>query len=388
MIRTMQPTPQDEQFMREALSLARQGIALASPNPRVGAVIVDVQGNVVGRGFHTFEGVKHAEVLAIEEAGDRARGATLYLNLEPCSHQGRTGPCADAVIVGGIKRVFAAMEDPNPLVKGQGLAKLRSAGIALHMGLLEDEARDLNEAFTKFARTKMPLVTLKAGMTLDGKIAPPPGDSTTPIPAGFTGNWITSEEARAHVQHLRHDMDAILVGVGTVIADDPLLTDRTGLPRRRRLLRVILDSRLRLPLDSRLVNTVEDNDLIVFCSFAEENRKSELERRGIRVCQVVMSKEAGHPDLEQVLCRLGEMHVTSVLMEGGANVNWVALQNGLVDKVFLYYAPTILAGGDSVPLAGGYGFRNVNEAPHAKNIRLHRFGEDFAVEGYLKDPYA
>src|ERR1700757_3041858 len=157
----MQPPPQDEQFMREALSLARQGIALASPNPRVGAVIADPQGNVVGRGFHTYDGIKHAEVLAIEEAGSQARGATLYLNLEPCSHQGRTGPCADAVIAGGIKRVFAAMEDPNPLVKGEGFAKLRAAGISLHVGLLEDEASDLNEAFAKFARTKMPLVTLK-----------------------------------------------------------------------------------------------------------------------------------------------------------------------------------------------------------------------------------
>jgi len=373
--------------MREALALARQGIALASPNPRVGAVIVDPQGNIVGRRFHTYDGIKHAEVLAIEEAGDRARGATLYLNLEPCSHQGRTGPCAEAVIAAGIARVFAAMEDPNPVVKGKGFEKLRAAGISVQVGLLEEEARDLNEAFANFARTRMPLVTLKAGMTLDGKIAPPPGDPITPIPGLGTGNWITSEEARAHVHHLRHEMDAILVGVGTVIADDPLLTDRTGLPRRRRLLRVILDSRLRLPLDSRLAETVNE-DLVVFCSFAEEKRKSELEHRGIRVCQVVAAKEAGHPDLEHVLGRLGEMDITSLLIEGGANVNCVALQNGLVDKLFLYYAPTILGGRDSVPLATGRGFRNVSEAPRARNLRLHRFGEDFAVEGYLKDPYA
>jgi diaminohydroxyphosphoribosylaminopyrimidine deaminase/5-amino-6-(5-phosphoribosylamino)uracil reductase len=233
------------------------------------------------------------------------------------------------------------------------------------------------------------LVTLKAGMTLDGKIAPPPRDSLTPIPAGAAAaNWITSEEARAHVQQLRHQMDAIMVGVGTVIADDPLLTDRTGLPRRRRLLRVVLDSRLRLPLESRLANTAEDGDLIVFCSFAEEKRKAELERRGIRVCQVAMAKQAGHPDLEQVLRKLGEMKILSLLIEGGANVNWVALENRLVDKVFLYYAPRILGGAHSIPLAGGRGFRDMEEAAQVRDLRLHRFSEDFAIEGYLKDPYS
>lgn len=372
--------------MREALALARQGTALASPNPMVGAVIVDPNGVVVGRGFHTYDGIKHAEVLAIEEAGEKARGATLYLNLEPCSHQGRTGPCADAVIAAGIKRVFAAMEDPNPQVNGQGIEKLRAARLDVHVGLLEDEAGYLNEAFAKFARTKQPLVTLKAGMTLDGKIAPPAGDPLTPVAADPT--WITSAEARAHVQELRHKMDAILVGVGTVIADDPLLTDRTGFPRRRRLLRVVLDSRLRLPLESRLVKTVRDEDLIVFCSFAEEKRKAELEKRGIHVCQVATAKQAGHPDFEHVLRKLGEMNILSVLVEGGANVNWVALENRLVDKVFLYYAPKILGGEHAVPLAGGRGFRNMNEAAQVTDIRLHRFGEDFAVEGYLKDPYS
>ena len=244
----------------------------------------------------------------------------------------------------------------------------------------------INESFAKFTRTKTPLVTLKAGMTLDGKIAPPPGDPLAP--ALGTTNWITSEQARAHVQELRHEMDAILVGVGTVIADDPLLTDRTGLPRRRRLLRVVLDSRLRLPLDSRLVKTVQDGDLIVFCSFAEEKRKAELERRGIHVCQVAMAKQAGHPDLAHVLQRLGEMNLLSLLIEGGANVNWVALENRLVDKVFLYYAPKILGGSHSVPMSRGRGFRDMAEAAHVKNVRLHRFGEDFAVEGYLKDPYS
>jgi diaminohydroxyphosphoribosylaminopyrimidine deaminase/5-amino-6-(5-phosphoribosylamino)uracil reductase len=375
--------------MQEALSLARKGIALASPNPCVGAVIVDDNGQIVGRGYHLYDGLKHAEILAIEQAARKARGATLYLNLEPCSHQGRTGPCADAVIAAGVKRVFAAMKDPNPQVSGKGFEKLRAAGVEVQVGLLEPDARYLNEAFAKFARTGMPFVILKAGMTLDGKIAPPPGESVNPTALGAStasSGWITSEIAREHVQELRHQNDAILVGVGTVIADDPLLTDRSGTDRRRRLLRVVLDSRLRLPLESRVVTTVQD-DLVVFCSFAEEKRKAELERRGIRVVQVGMAKQAGHPDLEQVMRKLGEMQITSVLIEGGANVNWVALETGMVDKVFLYYAPKILAGTGSVPFAGGHGFRTMSDAAQVKNIRLHRFGEDFAVEGYLKDPY-
>ncbi len=381
----------DENFMQQALELARQGIALASPNPCVGAVVVDEgSGEVLGRGTYTYAGVKHAEVIALEQAGERARGATLYLNLEPCSHQGRTGPCADAVIQAGVRRVVAAMEDPNPLVSGKGLAKLRAAGIEVRLGVCEEEARLLNEAFARHVRTRKPLVILKTAMTLDGKIAPPPGESENPSALGSrgaTGGWITSEQARAHVQELRHAVDAIMVGVGTIIADDPLLTDRTGLARRRPLLRVILDSRLRLPLESRVVKTFRD-DLIIFCSFAEEKRRSELERRGIRVQQVGLGESRdGRPDLRRVVERLGKMEVISLLIEGGAMVNWTALATGVVDKVFFYYAPKILAGSGAVPFATGAGFRRMSEAAYVKNFRVHRFGEDFAVEGYLRDPY-
>ena len=373
--------------MRRALELARKGIALASPNPHVGAVIVNSSGEIVGQGLHTYEHVKHAEVLAIEQAGERARGATLYLNLEPCSHTGRTGPCADAVIRSGISRVYAAMPDPNPLVSGKGFAKLRNAGLEAHCGLLEAEARKLNEAFAKYIVHGTPLVTLKAGMTLDGKIAP----SYTP-PSGdvglgdAAGGWITSAEARAHVQGLRHAADAILVGVNTVIADDPLLTDRTGQPRRRPLLRVVSDSKLRLPMDSRLVKTV-NNDLIVFCSFAEEKKRRELEDRGIRVEQVRLGALEGRPDIASIIGRLGELEITSLIIEGGALVNWTALAASVVDKVFLFYAPKILAGTGSVPFASGPGFPRISEAARVHSISLHRFGEDFAVEGYIKDPY-
>ncbi len=389
--------------MEETLELARGGVALASPNPCVGAVIVDSAGHVVGRGFHTYDGLKHAEVLALEEAGEHARGATVYLNLEPCSHTGRTAPCADALIKAGVKRVVAAMSDPNPLVAGAGFAKLRAAGIEVHEGLLNSEARRLNEAFAKYIRRKVPFVTLKTAMTLDGKIAPPPLETVLPgepVLAAASGGWITSETARAHVHTMRHANDAIMVGVGTIIADDPLLTDRSGLARRRPLLRVILDSRLRLPLDSRVVKTVRD-DLMVFCCFAEEHKRQELEAHGVRVIQVPMftaledgtipfpsgAVPDGRPDLQRVLEELGRSEITSLIIEGGAMVNWAALSAGIVDKVFFFYAPKILAGSGSIPFALGAGYQRLSDAAYVKNVTLHRFGEDFAVEGQLKDPY-
>lgn len=380
---------QDYQYMRQALVLARQGIALASPNPRVGAVVLDSNGQIAGTGFHTYEGLKHGEILALEQAGQKAKGGTLYLNLEPCCHYGRTAPCTDTIIAAGIKRVVTAMLDPNPLVAGKGVQKLRTAGIVVEIGLMQDEARKLNEAFANYILHRRPLVTLKSGMTLDGKIAPPPGESFNPSAlgaGGATGGWITSIEARAHVQELRHESDAIMVGVGTVIADDPLLTDRTGLPRRRSLLRVIMDSRLRLPLESRLARTAR-HDVLVFCSFAEEKKKRALEERGIRVEQVALGSRDGRPDLMEIAKRLGEMEITSLLIEGGALLNWTALATNVVDKVFLYYAPKILAGTGSVPFASGEGFRKMTEAALVRNISIHRFGEDFAVEGYLHDPY-
>jgi len=373
-----------EFFLRQALDLARQGVGWTSPNPCVGAVIVDARGAIVGTGTHTYEGLKHAEILAQEQAGDKACGATLYINLEPCSHRGRTGPCAEAVIAAGISRVVASMQDPNPLVRGQGFAKLRAAGIAVESGLLEEEAKRLNESFAKYIRHHTPLVTLKAAMTLDGKIAPPPGK--LPSRKGSHNNWITGEAARAHVQELRHQHDAILVGVGTVIADDPLLTDRSGHARRRPLLRVVLDSRLRLPVEAQVVKSAQD-DVLVLCSFAEEKKKKQLLKLGIRVEQLPTGASDGHPDMAAVARFLGGMEITSLMIEGGAMVNGAALASGIVDKVFLYYAPRILGGSASVPLAGGTGFLKLDDAAHVKSVCMHRFGEDFAVEGYLKDPY-
>jgi diaminohydroxyphosphoribosylaminopyrimidine deaminase/5-amino-6-(5-phosphoribosylamino)uracil reductase len=385
----------DEQHMRRALELARAGVGLVSPNPAVGAVVVDASGREVGAGTHTYDGVKHAEVLALEQAGAAARGGTLYLNLEPCSHQGRTGPCADAVIAAGIGRVIGSMEDPNPRVAGQGFAKLRASGVSVQVGLFEAEARKLNESFAKYIRLGKPLVTLKSAMTLDGKIADAtkPGTehssdsgSATPMSEGARSgyHWITGELARAHVQQLRHQNDAILVGVGTVMADDPLLTDRSGLPRRRKLLRVILDSYLRIPPASRVIQTAE-SDVLVLCSTAEDETRQALEAKGIRVMQIAGTNAEGRPDFRAIVQTLGEMEITSVLLEGGALVNGAALASGEVDKVFFYYAPKILGGG-AVPFIAGEDLRGKPQC--VQHFELRRFGEDFALEGYLRDPYA
>jgi diaminohydroxyphosphoribosylaminopyrimidine deaminase/5-amino-6-(5-phosphoribosylamino)uracil reductase len=356
----------------------------------VGAVVVDASDREVGAATHTYDGVKHADVLALEQAGDKARGGTLDLNLEPCSHQGRTGPCADAVIAAGISRVICSMEDPNPQVAGQGFGKLRAAGIALQVGLFEAEAKKLNESFAKYIRLRKPLVTLKSAMTLDGKIADAtkpgtePGSATSATEGARSGyHWITGEVARAHVQQLRHQSDAIMAGVGTVMADDPLLTDRSGLPRRRKLLRVILDSYLRIPPASRVIQTVE-HDVLVLYSTAEDETKHALEAKGIRVQQISATAD-GRPDFAAIVQSLGELEITSLLVEGGALVNGAALASGEVDKVFLYYAPTILGEG-AVPFIAGEGLRG--KAQCVQRYELHRFGEDFALEGYLRDPYA
>lgn len=380
----------DEHHMRRALELARAGVGLVSPNPAVGVVVVAVSGREVGAGTHTYDGVKHAEVLALEQAGKAAQGGTLYLNLEPCSHQGRTAPCADAVIAAGISRVICSMEDPNPRVAGQGFARLRASGIKVDIGLFATEARKLNESFAKYIRRGKPLVTLKSAMTLDGKIADAtkpgtePGSATPASEGARSGyHWITGKVARAHVQQLRHQSDAILAGVGTVMADDPLLTDRSGLPRRRKLLRVILDSYLRIPQTSRVIQTAE-NDVLVLCSTAEDQTRQTLEAKGIRVQQIAATAD-GRPDFAAIIQSLGKMEITSLLIEGGALVNGAALASGEVDKVFLYYAPKIFGEG-AVPFLAGESLHG--RAQCVQRFELHRFGEDFALEGYLRDPHS
>jgi len=372
-------TEADRAYLREAFELARRGRALASPNPMVGAVVAGAGGRKAGAGFHTYEGRKHAEVLALEEAGGAARGGTLYLNLEPCSHQGRTPPCTDAILEAGVRRVVAPIADENPAVNGSGFRKLAGAGVEVVLAEeFAGEARRLNEAFFHYARTGRPFVTLKTAATLDGKIAAP--DDNT--------GWITSEQARRHVQEVRHGHDAILTGIGTVLADDCLLTDRTDLPRRRPLLRVVADSLLRLPLDSQLVRSFRDDLAVLTTSAAPESRRAELEARGIPV-QVADSRQ-GRVDLVKALEWLGGREMISLLVEGGAKLNWAFLDAGVVNKVLIYYAPKILGGHESLPMAGGAGRRSRAGAIRLRNVRTFPVGPDeFAVEAYpLIEPAA
>lgn len=360
-------------YMQMALDLARQGVGRTSPNPAVGAVLVR-EGSVVGSGFHTYSGKTHAEVLALEQAGGAARGATLYITLEPCCHVGRTGPCVDALIAAGVARVVAAMQDPNPHVSGGGFERLRSAGIGVEVAPeYTCEAEALNEPYIHFMRTGRPLVTLKSALTLDGKIAAPEDNR----------GWITSSEAREHVQLLRHRADAMITGIGTVLADDCLLTDRTGLERSRPLLRVVLDSQLRIGLGSKMVQSTRWDLVVATTSAASAERRRALEHAGVEIW--IMDNPTGRVDLRGVIDRLARESYLSVMIEAGAKVNWAVLESGIADKLFFYYAPKILGGLQSLPVAGGAGRRSRNDAIRIRNMKLHQITpEEFAVEGYLE----
>lgn len=359
-------------YMEQALDLARQGIGRTSPNPAVGAVLVK-DGVVVGRGSHTWAGVRHAEILALDEAGGKARGATLFITLEPCSHYGRTGPCADALIAAGVERVVVAMQDPNPAVRGEGLRRLEQGGVTVELAAeYAAQATKINEPFVHFMRTGRPLVLLKAALTLDGKISAPE-DNT---------GWITSETARAHVQKLRHANDAILTGIGTVLADDCKLTDRTGMERSRPLLRIVLDSQLRLPVASNMVRSCRDDVLVVTTSAASPARRKALEEHGVKV--ITCDGPGGRTDLRGLIEWLARERYLSLMIEAGSKVNWAALESQIVDKIFFYYAPKILGGMQSLPVAGGAGRRRRKDAIRFHDVVLHSIAPDeFAVEAWM-----
>jgi diaminohydroxyphosphoribosylaminopyrimidine deaminase / 5-amino-6-(5-phosphoribosylamino)uracil reductase len=370
----------DVELMRRALDLARATAGLASPNPQVGCVLVR-DGSVVGEGAHLYDAYDHAEIVALRNAGERAHGATAYVTLEPCSHHGRTGPCADALIAAGVRRVVAATVDPNPRVSGQGLARLRAAGVEVTLGVLEQESRALNAAFARWVRTARPLVTLKAALSADGMLAPPASARTARSP-----HWITGEAARAEGQRLRHAADAVLTGIGTVLADDPRLTDRTGLARRRPLLRVVLDSRLRTPLDSRLVRTA-NRDVLVFCAMdAAPDRTTALRAAGVEVLPVAgVLDRPGQLDLAAVLDALGKRQILSVLLECGSALNGFFLSERLVDGAVLFYSQTELGMG-AVPFAAG------TESPSSleqslRSVTRATFGADRCVCGVLQDAW-
>jgi diaminohydroxyphosphoribosylaminopyrimidine deaminase / 5-amino-6-(5-phosphoribosylamino)uracil reductase len=382
----------DLDYIQLSLQLAAQGKGLVSPNPLVGSLVVR-DGEVVGRGLHRYDEVKHAEVWALEEAGARARGATVYVNLEPCSHRGngkRTPPCAQALVDAGVARVVASMVDPNPQVNGRGFETLRAAGIEVEVGLMEREARRLNEKYVKAVTTGRPFVHLKAACSLDGRIATRAGES----------KWITGAEARETSQLLRHEYDAILVGVGTVLADAPLLTDRTGKPRRRPLARVVLDAGLRTPPDSPLVATAREWPLIIFAAPKNTDRRvysvtsagyesnfdSDAAREevltGLGAEVVRVESHGGRLDLPGVLAELARRQLTSVIVEGGAETAASFVEQRLVDKVTFFVAPLLVGGREALPVVGGRGVERLADALRLGDVEVTRRGEDLEVTGY------
>jgi diaminohydroxyphosphoribosylaminopyrimidine deaminase / 5-amino-6-(5-phosphoribosylamino)uracil reductase len=341
----------DRRMMARALDLARKGVGQVSPGPLVGCVIVSAQGEIAGEGFYIFEELKHAETIALAVAGERARGGTAYVSLEPHAHHGRTPPCTDALIAAGIKRVVAPIEDLNPKVSGKGFAHLREAGLEVQTGVLAEEATQLNEAYLHYMRTGRPFVHLKLAMSLDGKIATRTGDS----------RWITGPESRARAHELRHANDAILVGANTVAKDDPLLTDRSGLPRRRPLVRVVLDDKVRLATTSKLATTTGEAPVLVFGR--AEGR--DLANKGIEICSVDPS------NLLTVLDELGRRSLQSVLVEGGATVAGAFIDAGYVNKVSVFLAPKLIGG-----------FDRMADALELERVDVVQRGRDLEVTSY------
>lgn len=358
----------DEKILARALELAARGVGQVSPGPLVGTVIVDADGQIAGEGFYLYEQIKHAETLALEQAGERARGGTAYVSLEPHAHQGRTRPCSDALISAGIKRVVAPIEDPNPKVSGRGFAHLREAGVEVVIGLMAAEAARLNEAYIHFMCSGRPFVHLKMAISLDGKVATASGDS----------RWITGEAARARVHELRHKSDAIMIGGGTARADDPLLTDRSGRKRRRPLVRVVVEQYLHLSPESQLAQTTEAAPVIIFaCGDPDEDNLGALQSRGV---EVIMQSSA--LDLGSVLDELGKRSIQSLLLEGGPSLAGLFLEAGLVDKITFFVAPMFIGSQDAPSAIGGAGAESIKDALQLERIEVTQHGRDVEITGY------
>jgi diaminohydroxyphosphoribosylaminopyrimidine deaminase/5-amino-6-(5-phosphoribosylamino)uracil reductase len=364
-------TETDHRLMSRALALAAEGVGQVSPGPLVGCVIADPSGEVVGEGFYVYEKLKHAETYALEQAGSRARGATAYVSLEPHAHHGRTPPCTDALINAGVARVVFPIEDPNPKVSGKGIEHLRSANVQVSVGLLAREAERLNEKYLHFMRTGRPFVHLKMAISLDGKIATRTGDS----------RWITGTEARQRVHELRHEYDAILVGAGTALTDDPLLTDRSGRPRRRPLVRVVLDETLKISPDSKIVVTANEAPVVVFARQAVKNSNvDELQARGVEVVQA----ESGGREIIATIDELGRRLIQSVLVEGGASVAGKLLDAGLINKVSFFIAPLIIGGREAPGAIAGRGAETLAQVLELEDVEVNTRGRDLEVTGYPK----
>jgi len=361
----------DTDYMWMALELAEHGRGKTSPNPMVGAVLVR-DGKIVGRGYHARAGGDHGEIVALKEAGDRARGATLYINLEPCCHHGRTPPCVDAIIKAGVLRVVAAMTDPFEKVAGEGFARLRKAGIEVEVGLMANEAHRLNEVFVKYVTARKPFVVLKIAMSLDGRIATRTGES----------KWITCEEARVRVHRLRDEVDAVLVGRGTVEQDDPMLTTRLPDGDGKNPIRVVLDGNARMPVGARVLTDGSGAPVwVAVGESADPRRVSKLRNAGAEI--VALRDRDGRIELDTVLRELGRREVTSLLIEGGKDVFTEALKSHNVDKLFAFVAPVILGGDGRYNAVGDLGVERIADALRLRDVTVERVCDDILIQGYI-----
>ncbi len=369
--RSLASRAMDESYMKIALELAAKARGRTSPNPMAGAVIVK-EGNIVGRGYHLQPGTPHAEVNALNEAGKKAKGGTLYVTLEPCCHYGRTGPCTEAIIQAGVTKVVAAMIDPNPLVSGKGFKRLRDAGIEVVCGVLENEARRLNEVFIKYITTGMPFIVAKAAISLDGKIATRSGKS----------KWITGPVTRAYGHQMRDWYDAVMVGIGTVLADDPLLSTRLPGGGGRDPVRVILDSQARIPLNARVLNQQSKAPTIIAVTASVKHEK--LEALRLAGAQVLVVGGGHRVDVAALMKMLGKRGITSVLIEGGAGIHGAAIPAGIADKAAWFIAPIIIGGLGAPGPVGGLGVDELSEAPALEIVEVRSMGQDIYVEAYFK----
>ena len=357
--------------MRRALELAGKAAGRTSPNPMVGAVIVK-NGRVIAEGYHKKAGRPHGEIEALRKAGKRARGAQLFVNLEPCCHQGRTPPCTDTILESGLKEVYVGMRDPNPQVSGKGIRQLKRAGIVVHTGLLNQECQRLNEVFVKYIQTGLPFVILKSALSLDGKIATSTGES----------QWITGPEAREKVHQMRDQVDAILVGAGTVLADNPRLTTRLKKGKGSNPARVILDAKAEIPFKARIFHRAKQERVIYITTRqASRQRINKLQKMGVNI--YVLPERNGYIYLKKLIKLLGQSGITSVLVEGGGGLNASILKEGIVDKVTLFLAPLII-GGESAPgVVGGPGIKSLKQALNINRLTVTPVGADWMIEGYL-----
>ncbi|WP_321279603.1 bifunctional diaminohydroxyphosphoribosylaminopyrimidine deaminase/5-amino-6-(5-phosphoribosylamino)uracil reductase RibD [Marinifilum fragile] len=359
------------EYMHRAYELAKKGVGRVSPNPLVGAVIVK-DDKIIGEGYHEFYGGPHAEVNAFRSAKESVEGATMYVTLEPCSHYGKTPPCAEAIVKNKIGRVIIGMLDPNPLVAGRGVKILEENGIEVDFGYMCEELTEMNRTFLKFIQSKTPYVVMKTAMTLDGKIASKTGDS----------RWVSNEKSRAKVHELRNELAGIMVGVDTVIADDPMLTTRLGNGNGQNPVRIVVDSKARIPLDSKILNTSDQaKTILAVTEKADLDKIQQVEAKGNQILKVDALND--RIDLNSLMQKLGELNIDGILLEGGATLNFSALQSGIVDEVVSFVAPKIIGGNAKTPV-GGEGIELMKDAIELDDIKYEQLGQDLMLIGKIK----